>query len=78
MTHRHFTTVLGANIRRSRESKGWTQRDLSIAINATVNTVSSIERGLSTPSSFLLLLISNALEVELKELTSDAQAAAAA
>ncbi len=60
--------VLASNIKAERNRKGLTQFDLAEKINVSESTISLIERGLQTPSIFLVFDIANVLEIDINEL----------
>lgn len=49
-----FGKALGAQIKRSREAKGFTQAQLAIALGKSVETISNFERGRTIPSLLTL------------------------
>ncbi len=63
-----FLIKFGENLRKIREKKGITQAQLSIDCDFDVSVISRIERGVVNTSLSNLKLISNALNIELKEL----------
>ncbi len=57
---------LGENIRRIRETKGWTQEQLAEKAELDISYLGQIERGLRTsPGLKIVQKLANALEVEL-------------
>lgn len=60
--------ILASNIKAERNRKGYTQFQLAEKINVSESTISLIERGLQTPSVFLVLDIANVLEININEL----------
>ena len=66
--NKKFLMLLGAQIRQLRISKGMTQVDLAIAIENHAEQIGRIERGELNVSSCTLLLISQGLEISMKEL----------
>jgi transcriptional regulator with XRE-family HTH domain len=60
--------VLGQNIRRLREARGWNQVELGHHADLSVSLISRIERGLRSPSVATLAKISDALEVDIVDL----------
>lgn len=54
-TVRHLKAIVGGNIREAREAKGWTQRELSIALGVESMSVSRWERGRVLPDPALTL-----------------------
>jgi len=56
--------VLGNNVRRLRESKGWSQEDLAEKANLHRTYVSGIERGVRNPSLTVLFKLAEGLGVE--------------
>ena len=63
--------LLAANIRAERNRKGYTQFQLAEKINVSESSISLIERGLQTPSIFVVLDIAKILEVNINELLKD-------
>ena len=63
--------LLAANIRAERNRKGYTQFQLAEKINVSESSISLIERGLQTPSIFVVLDIAKVLEVNINELLRD-------
>ena len=63
--------ILASNIRAERNRKGYTQFQLAEKINVSESSISLIERGLQTPSIFVVLDIAKALEVNINELLRD-------
>ncbi len=63
-----FPTELGANIRRCREERRLTQRDLSRAAHYDLAQLSAIENGLAVPRADALHRIADVLEVSLDRL----------
>lgn len=59
---------VGDRIRRSREAKGWLQRELSVAAALPLRTIGRIERGEVDVRLSTLAKIAAALGVPLKEL----------
>ena len=60
--------ILGLNIKAERNRKGLSQFQLAEFVNASESTISLIERGLQTPSAFLVWDISKILEIDINEL----------
>ena len=60
--------MLASNIRAERNRKGYTQFQLAEKINVSESSISLIERGLQTPSIFVVLDIAKVLEVNINEL----------
>ena len=63
--------ILASNIRAERNRKGYTQFQLAEKINMSESSISLIERGLQTPSIFVVLDIAKVLEVNINELLRD-------
>ena len=63
--------MLASNIRAERNRKGYTQFQLAEKINVSESSISLIERGLQTPSIFVVLDIAKILEVNINELLKD-------
>ena len=62
---------LQKNIKKYREKKNLTQLKLSILTGISADYISEIERGKRTPSLKRLILISEALNIDIKDLFSD-------
>lgn len=60
--------VLASNIKAERNRKGLTQFELAEKINVSESTISLIERGLQTPSIFLVFDIANVLGIDISDL----------
>ena len=60
--------ILASNIKAERNRKGYTQFQLAEKIDVSESTISLIERGLQTPSIFLVLDIAKVLEININEL----------
>ncbi|MGO8765968.1 MAG: helix-turn-helix domain-containing protein [Limisphaerales bacterium] len=56
--------ILGTNVRRLREAKGWSQEDLAENANLHRTYVSGIERGVRNPSLTIVFKLATALGVE--------------
>lgn len=59
---------LAANIKAERNRKNLTQFQLAEKVNVSESTISLIERGIQTPSIFLVLDIAKILEIDINEL----------
>jgi len=55
--------VLGNNVRRLREAKGWSQEDLAEKANLHRTYVSGIERGVRNPSLTIVFRLAQGLGV---------------
>jgi len=60
--------LLGENIKHIRKRQNITQENLAELVDRSKNHISKIEQGLTNPPLDLLISISNALNVPLKEL----------
>lgn len=60
--------ILASNIKAERNRKGYTQFQLAEKVNVSESSISLIERGLQTPSIFLVLDIANILGIDINEL----------
>ena len=60
--------ILASNIKAERARKSLTQFQLAEAIGISESTISLIERGLQTPSIFIVYDIAKALEIDLNDL----------
>lgn len=61
--------ILAANIKAERYRKGLSQFTLAELINVSESTVSLIERGLQTPSCFIVVDIAKVWGIDINELT---------
>jgi transcriptional regulator with XRE-family HTH domain len=59
---------LGANIRKARKARGWTQKELAERVESDASYMNRIETGKANPSIAVLARIAEALEVSLDEL----------
>lgn len=62
------TTLLAANVRRLRLSKGMTQDDLAAAVGIEQQVISLIETGRANPAILLLDALANSLGAEMVDL----------
>lgn len=60
--------IFGANVRRLREAKGWSQDNLSEVSGLHRTYISGIERGVRNPTIKIVNEIAKALDVEIGEL----------
>lgn len=60
--------ILARNIKAERYRKGVTQTELAEKIDVSESTISLIERGVQTPSIFLVYDISRFLEIDINDL----------
>lgn len=60
--------ILASNIKAERNRKDFTQFELAEKINISESTLSLIERGLQTPSIFIVFDIAKVLEIDINEL----------
>ena len=60
--------IIGQNIKRYREEKGWTQEGLAEKANIHVSYVGQIERGLRYPSLKVLFRIADVLMIEAEKI----------
>ena len=65
--------VLASNIKAERNRRGFTQFELAEKINVSESTISLIERGLQTPSIFLVHDIAKILEIDINDLLKGLQ-----
>ena len=63
--------ILAGNLRAERHRKNISQFQLAEKIGVSESTISLIERGLQSPSIFLVLDIANELSIDIKELLKD-------
>ena len=61
------------NLKAERYRKGVTQAQLAELVGVSESTVSLLERGLQTPSIFLVYDIANVLEIDINELLKNIQ-----
>jgi len=61
-------TILADNIRAERNRKKISQATLAEKVNVSESTISLIERGLQTPSVFLVYDIAKVLEININDL----------
>lgn len=59
----HYGKQLGANVRRIRIKRGWSQEDLADAAGLHRTYVSGIERGVRNPTLTIIVQIADALRV---------------
>ncbi len=60
--------ILARNIKAERYRKGITQSELAEKIDVSDSTISLIERGIQTPSIFLVYDISRFLQIDINDL----------
>ena len=63
--------MLNENIKAIRKSKGLSQQELAVKLNIVRQTVSKWEQGLSVPDSYLLISLSEVLEVPVSTLLGE-------
>ena len=63
--------ILGSNIKAERNRRHLSQFQLAEKVNVSESTISLIERGLQTPSVFLVFDISKVLKIDINELLRD-------
>ena len=63
--------ILGLNIKAERNRKNLTQFQLAELVGISESTISLIERGLQTPSIFLVYNIAKVLLIDINELLKD-------
>ena len=68
MANEQVRTLLGANLRRFRSRREWSQTDLAERANISMNYLSEIERGLKWPYPENLQNLANALDIKVYEL----------
>lgn len=61
------------NLKAERYRKGVTQAQLAELVDVSESTLSLLERGLQTPSIFLVYDIANVLEIDINELLKNIQ-----
>lgn len=60
--------IFARNLKAERYRKGLTQSQLAEYINVSESTISLLERGLQSPSVFLVFDIAKTLEIDINEL----------
>ena len=60
--------ILGSNVRKLREAKGWSQEDLGEKSDLHRTYVSGIERGVRNPTLTIIFKLAGALGVEASKL----------
>ena len=60
--------ILGNNVRRLREAKGWSQEDLGEKSDLHRTYVSGIERGVRNPTLTIIFKLAGALGIEASKL----------
>lgn len=60
--------VFARNLKAERYRKGYTQTELAELVNVSDSTISLLERGLQTPSVFLVNDIAKTLQIDINEL----------
>ena len=60
--------ILARNIKADRYRKNYTQSELAEKVNVSESTISLLERGLQTPSVFLVYDIAKTLQIDINEL----------
>jgi len=63
--------IFGANIKAERNRKGLSQFALAEKVNVSESTISLIERGIQSPSIFLVIDIARVLNIDINELLKD-------
>ncbi len=63
--------ILASNIKAERNRKGFTQSELSEYINISESSMSLIERGIQTPSIFVVHDIARVLSIDINDLLKD-------
>ena len=61
-------TIFARNLKAERYRKGMTQVELAEAIDVSESTISLLERGMQTPSIFLVYDISKILGIDINDL----------
>jgi len=60
--------ILALNIKAERTRRKYTQAEVAEKINVSESTISLIERGIQTPSIFIVYDIAKVLNIDIKEL----------
>ena len=68
MANEELRAILGANLRKFRNRREWSQMELAERANISMNFLSEIERGLKWPYPETLQSLADSLEVEVYEL----------
>ena len=68
MDEAQFRHLFGERLKRLRKRRGLTQEDLAAAVDMSVQGLSKVERGLSSPQLDTLCRIARALDMPLPEL----------
>lgn len=63
--------TLGDRVRKAREHRGWTQRDLSSRLGVSLRTISRWERGDNRPGTGLLVAVAHETGVPISWLLGD-------
>lgn len=63
--------ILGKNIKAERIRKDLTQADLAEKINISESSLSLVERGIQTPSVFIVFDIARVLNIDINDLFKD-------
>jgi len=71
MSDSKFLSVLGARIRKLRLKKDMTQNELAMLCNFEKASMSRIESGQTNMTILTIIKISNALDVDIKDLFGD-------
>lgn len=67
-TRPYDTKITGNNLRRLRQSRGWTQAELAEKVKRSVSTISNLERGARDMSVETFLALCRTLECHPAEL----------
>lgn len=65
--------IIGVNIKRLRQCKGWTQKEFAKKCSYNVATISMWERGISLPKTNNLLIIAKTLGIGIRQLLVDSE-----
>ena len=68
MVKESFLISLGANVKRARVQRGWSQMELAYRTNKDQPSINRLERGRVNPSLIYLAEIAAGLEIDLNEL----------
>ena len=68
MTVQDLNTLVGQNVRRYRELKRLTKRELAKKMGVSDPSITNIENGRQYPSGTMILLLAQALEVKVSQL----------
>lgn len=68
LSQQKFREIIGSNIRKKRQEKGWTQDKLTVECGFYRTYINLVETAKRTPSSYTLYRIAKALKVKVDDL----------